>query len=277
MIGAGLIGAILSSVDSMMNSSATILTVDVYKRYLRPEASDRELIRVGRLAIVAFVVMAALLAALVLDPNSEKPFFLTIVDYQSHLVPGILVAFGLGMFWRGATGAGAAVAIIAGPAISLGLDFAYTTMASESLVGVFGQQLNMLHRVGAAVALTALVHAVVSRFTYHDPEKARLTWTEVGGHRPEDLRRIVAQIVVSLALFGVMAWMLINNVVASFTPTVAAVIASVWTFALFTRRVWQDAAAQRAAGEDVPHPLADDRLWAGVLSALAIWMMFYYA
>jgi SSS family solute:Na+ symporter len=277
LIGAGLIGAILSSIDSMMNSSATILTVDIYKRYLRPDASDRELIRVGRLSIVVFVTMAALLAALVLDPNSKKPFFLTIVDYQSHLIPGVLVAFALGMFWRGATGVGATVAIIAGPLISLALDMAYTNTASDWLVGVFGQQLNMLHRVGAAVALTALLHAVVSQFTYHDPEKAKLTWTELGGHRPGALRRVATQIAGSIVLFAAMAGMLISHAAAWFTPTVAAVIASLWTFGLFVRGVWQDAQTARLSGEAARNPLADDRLWAGVLSALAIWMMFYFA
>ncbi|MDP6720246.1 MAG: hypothetical protein QGF59_16415, partial [Pirellulaceae bacterium] len=62
LISAGLIGAILSSIDSMMNSAATIVTIDIYKRYINPNANDRKMILIGRLSIVIFVVLAALMA-----------------------------------------------------------------------------------------------------------------------------------------------------------------------------------------------------------------------
>ena len=118
LIFAGLIGAILSSIDSMMNSAATLFTIDVYKRYFRPDASDADMIRVGRLAIVVFVVSATLMALFVLDPNSEGSFFLTIVDYQNYLTPGLLVAFLLGMFWKRGTATAAFITIAAGIAFS---------------------------------------------------------------------------------------------------------------------------------------------------------------
>ncbi|MFP6700134.1 MAG: hypothetical protein VB861_00230, partial [Planctomycetaceae bacterium] len=52
IVAAGLIGAILSSIDSMMNSAATIFTIDVYQKFIRPDADDRQLVRVGRLSII---------------------------------------------------------------------------------------------------------------------------------------------------------------------------------------------------------------------------------
>ena len=103
LIMAGVIGAILSSIDSMMNSAATLVAVDVYKRHVNPKADERRMILVGRLCILFFVVLAALLAIFVLDPNSEENFFLQIVQYGSYLMPGLLVAFLLGMFWRRST------------------------------------------------------------------------------------------------------------------------------------------------------------------------------
>ena len=96
LISAGVIGAILSSIDSMMNSAATILTFDVYKRFLRPEATDRQLILVGRVSIVVLVTLAALMAIYVLDPNSKENFFLQIANYQNYLTPGLLVTFVFG-------------------------------------------------------------------------------------------------------------------------------------------------------------------------------------
>ena len=126
LIAAGLIGAILSSIDSMMNSSATIVTFDIYKRYIHPGASQQRLIWVGRLSIVGFVVIAALVAIIVLNPNSTEHFFLQIVDQQSYLVPGLVVAFFLGMFWRRATATSAFVTMLVGPMFAVLLNWAYT-------------------------------------------------------------------------------------------------------------------------------------------------------
>ncbi|MFP6612643.1 MAG: sodium/solute symporter [Pirellulales bacterium] len=118
LIAAGLIGAILSSIDSMMNSAATIITIDVYKRYLKPDANDEEMIRVGRYVIIALMTAAALVAIFVINPNSEANFFLTIADYSNYLTPGLLVAFILGIFWKRGTTNAAFVAILAGVAFS---------------------------------------------------------------------------------------------------------------------------------------------------------------
>ena len=125
LIAAGLIGAILSSIVSMMNSAATIVTVDVYKRYVQPNATDRQMINVGRWSIAVFCVMAALMAILVLDPNSERNFFLQVADYQNYLTPGLLVAFVLGMFWRRGTATGAFVTIVAGVVLSWVVVYVY--------------------------------------------------------------------------------------------------------------------------------------------------------
>ncbi len=119
LIAAGLIGAILSSIDSMMNSAATIITVDIYKRYFRHEASDREMIRMGKIVIVVLMMAAATIAILVINPNSEKNFFLTIADYSNILTPGLLATFLLGIFWKRGTRLAAFVTILAGIAFSL--------------------------------------------------------------------------------------------------------------------------------------------------------------
>ena len=119
LIAAGLIGAILSSIDSMMNSAATIITVDIYKRYFRHEASDRQMIRMGQIVIVVLMVAATAIAILVINPNSEKNFFLTIADYSNILTPGLLVTFLLGIFWKRGTRLAAFVTILAGIAFSL--------------------------------------------------------------------------------------------------------------------------------------------------------------
>ena len=69
LVAAGLIGAILSSVDSMMNSAATLITFDFYKRFVNPEATDKQLIRMGRVLIGVMVIGCALLTIVVFDPK----------------------------------------------------------------------------------------------------------------------------------------------------------------------------------------------------------------
>lgn len=279
LIAAGLIGAILSSIDSMMNSAATIVTFDVYRRYINPQASERRLIWVGRGSIVVFVVLAATLAIVTQDPDSDENFFLRIVDQQSHLIPGLLVAFILGMFWRGATAAGAFVCVVAGPVLSLGVMFLYQHHLSEyeAIRGVLGEQLNMLHRVAAAVVLAGLVHVGVSLFTRRDQEKSKLVWAElVGGGEPAYRRRLV-QLAASLAAFLVLAGLMVGGMVQPFT---AALVAAAWTLGAFVRAAREAVAAEAVeAGPPTSTALAvlqNDRTWAGVLSAAAIFMMFYF-
>jgi len=60
LIFAGLIGAIMSTIDSLANSCSTILTIDFYKRLWKPSASDREMVRVGRLTAVAVLAIGVL-------------------------------------------------------------------------------------------------------------------------------------------------------------------------------------------------------------------------
>ena len=61
-------------IDSLLNSGATIVTFDVYQRYLRPGATERELVTLGRVCIAVFVTGAALLSLLIMDPNREEHF-----------------------------------------------------------------------------------------------------------------------------------------------------------------------------------------------------------
>lgn len=157
LIMAGVIGAILSSIDSMMNSAATLVAVDVYKRHLNPKADERRMILVGRLCILFFVVLAALMAILVLDPNSEENFFLQIVQYGSYLMPGLLVAFLLGMFWRRSTPAAGFATILGGIFYSWLVEFAYNSYHLSNPGGshTFGSELNFFHRVVLVILLCA--------------------------------------------------------------------------------------------------------------------------
>src|SRR5690606_33730332 len=62
LVLAALAAAIVSSLASMLNSTATIFTMDIYRPYINPGASDRQTVRAGRLTAVVALVIAILIA-----------------------------------------------------------------------------------------------------------------------------------------------------------------------------------------------------------------------
>jgi len=275
IVAAGLIGAILSSIDSMLNSAATIVTIAFYQRYLRPNASEKELVRCGQACIVAFLVGAALLTIFTMDPNSKDSFFLNIANEQTKLTVGIVVAFGLGMFWKRSTAAAALAAIFAGIAFSYALPPLYVRLLAphEPIARVLGPELNFMHRVAAVTILTVLVHVVVTLKTQPDVEKSKFTWTDLCGHKPQVLRRALFALGASIVLYALLGVVLF---VGWSTPLVTGLIAAVWTWGLV---IVAAVAARRRDDRPVSviAVLADDRFWAGLLAATAVWMMYYFA
>ncbi len=105
LIFAALMAAIMSSLDSMLNSAATIFTVDLYQRHLRPESSQRHLITVGRASTVAFLAIAAAWSPFLLQ---FERVFSYMQEFWGLITPGVAVVFLGGLFWRGARAGAAA-------------------------------------------------------------------------------------------------------------------------------------------------------------------------
>ncbi len=98
---AALVAAIVSSLASMINSTSTIFTIDIYKNYINKEATNKQMVLVGR--IVAFV--ALLIASLAAQPLLGRldQAFQYIQEYTGFIYPGVCVVFFMGLFWRQAT------------------------------------------------------------------------------------------------------------------------------------------------------------------------------
>jgi SSS family solute:Na+ symporter len=95
---AALFGAVMSSLDSMLNSAATIFTIDIYKRHLlKDEVSSRHLVKVGRVATAVLVVVGCLWAPVVASAGS---IFQYIQMFWGFISPGIVAVFVFGLFWR---------------------------------------------------------------------------------------------------------------------------------------------------------------------------------
>src|SRR5690554_5139625 len=97
---AALTAAIVSSLASMANSTSTIFTLDIYKTFFDPNATERKQVRVGRIsAIVAFVVAAIVAPAL----STLDQAFQYIQEYTGFISPGVFAIFMFGFFWKKTT------------------------------------------------------------------------------------------------------------------------------------------------------------------------------
>ena len=98
---AALAAAIISSLASMFNSTSTLFTMDIYKKYIKKNASDKSLVKVGRLTSLCALVIAAIAVEPLLGGLDQA--FQYIQEYSGFIYPGIVVVFGLGLLWRRAS------------------------------------------------------------------------------------------------------------------------------------------------------------------------------
>lgn len=97
LVVAGLLAALMSSLSSLFNSTATLFTVDIYEK-IRPNKSEKELVRVGRVATV-FVVFAGLAWIPIMPLISGGGLYQYLQNVQSYLAPPITAVFLLAIFW----------------------------------------------------------------------------------------------------------------------------------------------------------------------------------
>tara|TARA_B110000196_G_scaffold247077_1_gene216081 strand:- start:188 stop:1858 length:1671 start_codon:yes stop_codon:yes gene_type:complete len=100
LILAALAAAIVSSLASMLNSTSTIFTMDIYKSLINKEATDKQTVKVGRLS-----GLAALIIAMIIAPKLGNlgEVFQFIQEYTGVVSPGILAVFLMGLFYKKAT------------------------------------------------------------------------------------------------------------------------------------------------------------------------------
>ncbi|MFT2009089.1 sodium:solute symporter family transporter [Pontibacter sp. 13R65] len=94
---AALAAAVVSSLASIINSASTIFTMDIYKAFFKPAATNRELVRVGRIiAMLALAIAAAVAPQL----QTMDQVYQYIQEYTGYIYPGTIVVFAMGLFWK---------------------------------------------------------------------------------------------------------------------------------------------------------------------------------
>ena len=100
LILAALAAAIVSSLASMLNSTSTIFTMDIYKSHINKNSSDKQSVRVGRITVLVALIIAMLIAP---QLGSLGEVFQFIQEYTGVVSPGILGVFLMGLFYKKTT------------------------------------------------------------------------------------------------------------------------------------------------------------------------------
>ena len=120
LVVAALAAAIVSSLASMLNSTATIFTMDIYKPYINKNAGNRQLVTTGRITVLVALVLATSVAN---SLGSIPQMFQYIQEYTGLVSPGILAVFLMGLFWKKTNVKGAIVGVMASIPVALALKF----------------------------------------------------------------------------------------------------------------------------------------------------------
>ena len=107
---AALAAAVISSLASMFNSTSTIFTMDIYKQYFKKDATEKNLVTVGRITSICALIIA-MIAVYPIMGGADQAFQI-IQEYSGFVYPGVVVIFGLGLLWKRASGPAAVVAAI---------------------------------------------------------------------------------------------------------------------------------------------------------------------
>jgi solute:Na+ symporter, SSS family len=106
---AALVAAIVSSLASMLNSTSTIFTMDLYRPYLNKNATDKQTVNMGRITAASALVIAGFMAPFL---GNIPQMFQYIQEYTGLVSPGILAVFLMGLFWEKSTSKGAIIGVI---------------------------------------------------------------------------------------------------------------------------------------------------------------------
>jgi SSS family solute:Na+ symporter len=114
---AALTAAVVASLAGKANSISTIFTLDIYKNSIRKDASEKNLVWVGRMVVIVSMVIAIIIAPFL--GIDKKGGFEFIQEYTGFVSPGIFAMFLLGFFWKRTTSGAAMFAIIGGFILSV--------------------------------------------------------------------------------------------------------------------------------------------------------------
>ena len=167
LVLAGFVAALMSQIDSTLNSASTLVTMDFVRRW-RPQLTSDQLMKVGRMVTFAFMVLAVLWAPQIENFGSLFKYLQKILSYA---IPPVVAMFLVGTFWPRANARGGFACLTVGVAAGAGLFIA------NELTGAL--HLHFLYIAPVLFVLCTLV-LIVASLTSPAPEAqavAPYVWT----------------------------------------------------------------------------------------------------
>ncbi|MCI0354125.1 MAG: sodium:solute symporter [Acidobacteria bacterium] len=162
---AALLAALMGSMASVFNSASTLVTLDFYKK-LRPDASERQLVYIGRVATGVMVVLGILWVPFINLLSAQ--LFIYLQSVQAYVSPPIAVCFMLGIVWTRLNGAGALSSLLTGfvlGTVRFVFEVLDKTRHFDSPAIRWLVDMNFLHYAILMFVICALVLVVVSLMT----------------------------------------------------------------------------------------------------------------
>jgi solute:Na+ symporter, SSS family len=170
LVLAALTAAIVSSLASMLNSTATIFTMDIYKPNINKNASETTIVTVGRISAAVALVIAIVVAPLL---GNFKQAFQFIQEYTGLVSPGILAVFMLGLFYKKTTNNAAIWGALVSIPIALYLKVGRNGWAEGTAVEPLFPELAFMNQMGLTFVLTALIIMLISYFENKGADDAK--------------------------------------------------------------------------------------------------------
>ena len=165
---AALTAAVVASLAGKANSIATIFTLDIYQKKIKPNSDEQHIVSVGKITVIVAMLIAIIVAPML--GIDKKGGFQYIQEYTGFVSPGVFAMFLLGFFWRRATSNAALFAMVGGFLLSILFKFLPTHCDLSSLAaigfakanasGVF--EIPFLDRMGIVFAICIAGMIVIS-------------------------------------------------------------------------------------------------------------------
>ena len=205
---AALTAAIVASLAGKLNSISTSFTLDIYKKYFNTSADEKNMLWIGRLTVLASMVLALIFTWEDLLGIGGEGGFTFIQKYTGFISPGVFAMFILGMFWKRTTGAAAIAGVVTGFALSVFFNqFAPAVLGNETIFytaypnGKGGYEIPFLICMGLAFFFTMIVMIAMSLAGPKVNPKAFDIDSEMFKVKPSTLVLIILTLVILAALY----------------------------------------------------------------------------
>ena len=168
---AALMGAVISSLASMLNAASTIFTMDIYREWVNKDAAQKVLVWVGRCCVPIGVIIGCLIAPVLANPRF-KGAFAFIQEFQGFVSPGVLTIFLFGLFLKWTPRCCGVLGLVLSPIIYGILFFGWGEMAFLNRMAI------TVGAIALILLLVTLINPMRERIVLPEQTKIELNWSK---------------------------------------------------------------------------------------------------